>query len=388
MPAAATMRPMSKSIHIFKAGSHTAMSGATLAFSESDLQASAHAYDPSKHEAPLVVGHPRADAPAYGWVKSLAYAESGLHAEPDQVDAQFAELVGAGRFKKISPSFYLPDSPANPVPGVYYLRHVGFLGAQPPAVKGLKQVEFADDSDCITVEFSEYDDLTVAGLFRGIREWLIGKFGAEEADKVLPQYAVQQLEQSAQQEIIEDTTEGASPQPAFQEPTSGDVMSDQDKARLVELEAENARLKQQNLDFSEQQKNAKTAADHAANLSFAEGLVKSGQLLPAQKDLLVSTLDFMAGQEQVIEFGEGDAKKPLLEAVKSDLFGKLPKQVEFGEIAGANLDDLVTAADDDVAHKAKWNASAELRAEFGEFETYAAFARAEANGLVKILKRD
>ena len=131
----------SKPIHIFKAGSHTAMSGATLAFSESDLQATARAYDPSKHEAPLVVGHPRADAPAYGWVKSLAYSENGLQAEPDQVDAQFAELVGTGRFKKISASFYPPESSANPVPGVYYLRHVGFLGAQPPAVKGLKQVE-------------------------------------------------------------------------------------------------------------------------------------------------------------------------------------------------------------------------------------------------------
>ena len=104
--------------------------------------------------------------------------------------------------------------------------------------------------------------------------------------------------------------------------------------KYAELQAENARLKQQNLDFAEQQKQAKTEADHAANLSFAEGLVKSGQLLPAQKDLLVSTLDFMAGQEQVVEFGEGDAKKLLLEAVKSDLFGKLPKQIEFGEIAG------------------------------------------------------
>ncbi|MCQ8182220.1 hypothetical protein NP603_13945 [Methylomonas sp. SURF-1] len=376
---------MSKPIHIFKAGKHTAMSGATLAFSESDLQATARAYDPALHEAPLVVGHPQHDAPAYGWVKSLAYAESGLHADPDQVDAQFAELVDAGRYKKISAAFYPPESPSNPVPGVYYLRHVGFLGAQPPAIKGLKQAEFADADDCVTIEFSEYDDLTVAGLFRGLREWLIGKFGADEADNVVPQYAVQQLEQSAQQEIMEDATEGeASPQPAFSESTHGDVMSDQDKARLAELEAENTRLKQQQADFAEQQRKDKVAADHAANLSFAEGLIREGRLLPAQKDLVVSTLDFMAGQEQVVEFGEGAAKKPLLEAVKSDLFGKLPKQIEFGEIAGGQGDETVTDADDDLAHKAKWAASPALRAEFGEFETYAAFARAEANGLVKI----
>lgn len=154
--------------------------------------------------------------------------------------------------------------------------------------------------------------------------------------------------------------------------------------QYAELMAENARLKQQQADFAEAEKQRKTAADHAANTAFAESLIREGRLLPAQKDLVVSTLDFMAGQEQVVEFGEGAAKKPLLEAVKSDLFGKLPKQIEFGEIAGGQGDETVTDADDDLAHKAKWAASPALRAEFGEFETYAAFARAEANGLVKI----
>lgn len=336
------MRPMSKFIHIFKAGTHTAMSGQALSFSESDLQASARAYDPAVHEAPLVVGHPKADAPAYGWVKSLAYSENGLHAEPDQVDAQFAELVGTGRYKKISASFYPPASPSNPVPGVYYLRHVGFLGAQPPSIKGLKPAEFADTDDCITIEFSEWDDVQNASLWRNMREWFIGKFGLETADQVVPQYAVQLLEQSAQDELKEAAAEGDgqdSPMPAFHEPNPGDTMSAEQQARLAELEAENQRLKQQQADFAEAEKQRKTADNHAKNLMFAEGLIREGRLLPAQKDLLVSTLDFMAGQEQVIEFGEGDSKKPLLDAVKSDLFAKLPKQVEFGEVAGSQGDD-------------------------------------------------
>ncbi len=55
-------------------------------------------------------------------------------------------MVKAGRFKSRSASFYHPDNPNNPKPGVYYLRHVGFLGAQPPAVKGLKAVEFIKKS--------------------------------------------------------------------------------------------------------------------------------------------------------------------------------------------------------------------------------------------------
>lgn len=333
------MRPMStqKSIHIFKTGTHTAMSGQALSFSETDLQASARAYDPALHEAPLVVGHPAADAPAYGWVKGLAFNESGLQAELHQVDAAFFELVTAGRFKKVSASFYTPDAPANPAPGVYYLRHVGFLGAQPPAIKGLKQAEFADGDEGV-IEFSEWDDAQNASLWRNLREWLIGKFGLEDADKIIPQYAVQQLEQSAQQDINEAAD--ATNQFAFHEPNPnpGDIMSLEEKNRFAELEAENQRLKQQQVDFAEQQKQAKSAADHASHLAFAEELIKAGKLLPAQKDLTVATLDYMAGQESTVEFGEGDGKKPLIEAFKTDLLAKLPKQVEFGEFGGGDAD--------------------------------------------------
>ncbi len=132
------------------------MSGATLQFSEADLQQTVAAYDPARHEAPLVVGHPAHDLPAYGWVQSLSFNEGAIDATPAQVNPQFADMVAAGAFKKISASFYSPASPANPVPGVYYLRHVGFLGAQPPAVKGLRNPQFADTEDgVLTFEFAE-----------------------------------------------------------------------------------------------------------------------------------------------------------------------------------------------------------------------------------------
>jgi hypothetical protein len=275
------------------------------------------------------------------------------------------------------------------VPGVFYLRHVGFLGAQPPAIKGLKQAEFADADDCVTIEFSDYDEMTIAGLFRGLREWIIGQFGSDEADKVLPSYAVQQLEQAAAEEMAKeqtemDATDGILPN-SFTEP--GDHMAATTEALsaddIAALKAENAALKQQQLDFAEQQKRDKAADTHAKNLMFAERLVKTGQLLPAQTDLIVSTLDYLAADETVVEFGEGDNKKPLLDALKTDLFAKLPKQVEFGEIAGADNnatgDNLTTDQ-----YKLKWNADPALRAEFGEFDDYAAYARAESAGLVKI----
>ncbi|MBA1271703.1 peptidase, partial [Pseudomonas carnis] len=108
-----------KPIHIFKSGKHIAMGGGSFDFSESDLAATVKAYDPTLHEAPLVIGHPKHDAPAAGWVKSLTATPTGLIAEPQQVDVQFAEQVASGSYKKVSASFYHPDAANNPVPGVY-----------------------------------------------------------------------------------------------------------------------------------------------------------------------------------------------------------------------------------------------------------------------------
>ena len=86
------------SLHIFKPGRQTAMSGATLDFSESDLAACAQAYDPALHEAPLVIGHPKHDGPAYGWVKSLA-AGKDASAEASAVVKKATEEVAAATKK-------------------------------------------------------------------------------------------------------------------------------------------------------------------------------------------------------------------------------------------------------------------------------------------------
>lgn len=330
-----------KTIQIFKPGKHVAMNGAALSFSESDLAATAAAYDPAKHEAPLVVGHPKHDAPAYGWVKSLAFAD-GLDAEPQQVDPAFAEMVGRGAFKKISASFYSPDSPSNPVPGVYYLRHVGFLGAQPPAVKGLRNPSFADAEEGV-VEFADWGDVQNASILRSLRDWIIGKFGLDEADRAIPGYAVQTVEQEAQKEDAPESAVASAP--AFVEPQpEGETMSDADKARLAALETENAALKVKEAAFAEAEKKRAADARHAEHAAFAEGLVKEGKLLPAHKDVTVATLDFMAGQETAVEFGEGDAKTPLLDAHKAFLLAQ-PKQVEFSEVSGFDKGDALDAND-------------------------------------------
>jgi hypothetical protein len=329
-------------IEIFKPGKHTAMSGAVLDFSESDLQAMVDAYDPAIHEAPLVVGHPKSDKPRYGGVDSLSYAAGIVAAGAKDVLPEFAEWVNKKLFNKVSASFYTPDSPNNPVPGVYYLRHVGFLGAQPPAIKGLNQngISFGEEEEGV-VEFGDWEDRTNAGLWRGMRDWLIAKFGLEEADKALPAWNVQTLADIAAQPETSETSAFADP-PTHEE---NHVTPEQKAA----LEAENAQLKAQLATAEAAQTAAAQAKRHGDNVSFAEQLVSDGKLAPKHKDAIVAFLDFSEA-DAALEFGEGDAKQPLAGAFKAFL-GDMPKVVEFAEQATHGR--ATTAATDDDAQFAE-----------------------------------
>lgn len=335
-------------IHIFRAGSHTAMQGQTIAFGEADLAASAAAYDPAKHEAPIVVGHPAADAPAFGWVQSLAAEGGDLNAMPRQVDPAFAEAVSKGRFKKVSASFYQPDSPHNPVPGVYYLRHVGFLGAQPPAVKGLNPVQFADDGgDCVSFEFAEHDIPGIlrrmATLFRGLRDYFVEKEGLEKADAIIPSWTMDWLQEDAA--VADAETADI---PAFQE---SDMDKDKKPTTLPPAQYGTtedprvAELERQLASFSEKSRraDAQTAVDKA---------LADGRLTPGQA---VGLVDFMASldTDTAVSFGEGDgATKATPSAFMTAFLARLPQQVSFGEVSKPDHDTIEGLTPQDVAKKA------------------------------------
>ena len=188
-------------IEIFRAGTYTATDGSKLTVTSADLAGIADRYDPGAAEAPLVVGHPQINAPAYGWVKSLRAEGDLLFAAPHQVDADFAALVKGNKFKKRSASFFRPGSAGNPTPDALYLRHVGFLGATPPAVHGLRDVSFSADADAAVVEFAAAEQSWVFGaisrLFRRLRDDMVARNGVEEADKLLSQWEIDAISDAA-----------------------------------------------------------------------------------------------------------------------------------------------------------------------------------------------
>lgn len=285
-------------VHIFKPGKYIATNGKTYDFTEADLKASAAAYNPELHEAPIVLGHPKHDDPAYGWINKLSFADGQLWGNPDQVDPGFAELHRAGRYKKRSASFYAPDDPRNPVPGVFYLRHLGMLGAQPPAVKGLKAANFAEGDQPVTVEFGDWTDRTIARVLRKMKNFFIEQFGQDKADQAIEEW-----------ELEEITAEAMRPEPIKEEtvkPEFGEAPRKESHMTPEEIAAKEAELKTREAKLNQQEATARRATDAA----FAEQLVKDGKLLPQHKEFVVDFLEAIEGSEVEVAFSEDKPVAP------------------------------------------------------------------------------
>ncbi len=340
-------------LHIFQSGDHTPMGAKkSLSFSDDDLSATINAYDPALHEAPLVKGHPKGNGPAFGWVDALS-AENGIEATTRQVEAQFAEDVNDGRFKKISSSFYRPDSPFNPVPGVYYLRHVGFFGDTPVAVKGGRDAAFSEaDLDTVSfksgetaddyIEFSEelnFSDgaWSISSLFRSLREAWIEKHGKDEADKVLPAHAVENLEDVARhpkqdKDVASEFSESKN-KPKQPNPQEHTVPDEQDEADFAEkqtkLENDQKAFSKQQKDFADKQ----LKQLHDENVSFCEERVGK---MPGQVEVATALLDQLSNDdsEDFSDFAEGDDKSLSPRGALMQFIDGLGDKVNFGEVIG------------------------------------------------------
>lgn len=314
---------MSEPLEIFRTGRHTATSGAVIDFTAAHLAAIASGYDPALHEAPAVVGHPSADAPAYGWIKALKLAGDKLVAELGQVDPAFAEMVKAGRFKKLSPSFYPPDGEGNPKPGQFYLRHLGFLGAQAPAVKGLKPAHFAGANERF-ITFGEIPSSAVVRLFRRIRDHLVSSAGIETAEQILPADELDSLGHLAAQPDNPDREDDAMPDPTYAEREA--ALAKREK----EVKEGEAALKAQTTQFSEREK----ALLKTENEAFVDALVKAGKFLPALKPGALAFMERIGTIAEPLEFAEGSvAVKAVPLGYFKEFLSKASVAVTFGEAA-------------------------------------------------------
>jgi len=191
---------MSNWFDLFKTGLHADTRGVKHNITDAHLELMEKKFSEMNDDAALCIGHPETNSPAYGWLKRVKKFGNKLKGMAEDVVPEFADAVNKRYFKKISISLR-PD---------WSIRHVGFLGAMPAAVKGLLSVPvgcFAEEPGDFTIEFSE-DELSFAdgGFVQGkirtlgfimqkLRDLIIEKFGAETADKTLQQYDIDFLKE-------------------------------------------------------------------------------------------------------------------------------------------------------------------------------------------------
>ncbi len=341
---------MPQTIEIFRAGTHTDGAGVRRTFSRADIAAMAAGYSQHKELAPVVLGHPAADAPAYGWVQSLRADGDLLVAEIDQVEPSFAQAVRDGRFRHVSAALFLPHEAHNPTPGQWALRHVGFLGAQLPAVTGLKPATFAADAAFVAVRFSmaPIQQSVNASLWRRFREWMIGSAGQEAADRVAPSSDIDLLAM-----IIPEPEEMSSGPDYSQRPKETPVDPTQEAALAAErqrlqaekdaVEAERAELVRQRATFAQGQAALRAAEDAA----FLDRLQAEGRALPVNRaDTLALLAALPAEGADMVAFSQGEPRSP--RAALRELLERQPKMVAFGQVAGG---EAVALADPDSSHQ-------------------------------------
>ncbi len=334
-------------VEIFAGGTQKSSSGKI--FDGDDLiDKAVSTFDPAFHEPPAVVGHPEENDPAYGLVNALKVDTSGgrkvLLARFKDVEPTFADMVKKGRFPKRSAAFYNDGR----------LRHVGFLGAMPPAVKGLKNMTFASGEADAEFEFSEPRPWTwgaIAEVFRRMREYFIETEGAERADAIIPEWDIR--------EISDEERRAAEPKPQEDESmkfseffeafkiwkkfekdpdASIDVMpsapggqfSETDIKKAKEEAAAKAKADAE-AEFAEKQRKAGKKQRDAEIVSWVDGKVTDGAISPALRDS--GLVAFMQGlADDAIEFAEGEEKQSPLDWFKG-LFKEDGENPLFSEIA-------------------------------------------------------
>ena len=286
---------------VFRAGDY----GDKGKYTPEDLQHVADSYNPDFHEAPAVIGHPANDLPAYGWVRGLKHDSGKLFAKlGEDTDPQFEDAVQRGAFKKRSVSFYHK-------PEGLELRHIGFLGALPPEVKGLAAIKFEDGFETAEVVFQEgsmaVNEKPLGEQIRdGLKEFFAPVFGGARSQ----QAAATTFSEEDLQKMIT-----ASLAPVLR--------------KNEELET---KLAKQATEFAERERKIVTG-EHSGRVADAVNKLRSaGKWIPAfEKMGLKAVFSELAKNTETIEFGEGDAKQKMapLDALVNFL-EKLPKIVPGG----------------------------------------------------------
>ncbi len=331
-------------IDVCRTGTWRDAANREVTVTEADFDGLVSAYS-AQDPAPVVVGHPATDAPAYAWIDAVRRSGDRLQAKIRDVMPAFRDAVESGRYTGRSIAFTGTS-----------LKHLGFLGGRAPAVPGLAPTRFASEPESVVVlaeaaltpqEGVRMMTRSVARLLQGMRERIIASDGIEAADEALPsweidhlKYVAAELGDNAGSLAGHEPNRNANNNPEHrEEPMSGNNNNGGAPLDEAALAARSAELDAREQRIATSEKANATAARLAAAEQALEPHVTAGRILPAEKAPLAALLASLPeGDDTTITFASSDgevSEKPL--AVLEKFFGALPVRVNYHELSGGPM---------------------------------------------------
>lgn len=331
-----------KLCEIFKTGKHKDSKGRERTYTTDDLDKICSNFSQTNPDVPICVGHPKQTAPAYGWVNSVKRIGEGLYCDYKQVQDSFKNAVNSGLYKTRS---ICVD------PNTMTLKHVAFLGATPPAIKGLEEFCFSEDDTYS--EFSgelDYKFDCIANVLSRLRDLLIEKYDTETADNVITKYRIDDIQKVLElddkkqalayceahcesidikkngREVMTDTQKTTPPAKSGDENSEFAEEITKRDTKIQELETQIAKAKEE-----------KTQHEYSEQV---DKWITEGNILPKHKEPVMNILQ-ACGDYGDFTFSEGN-NKPAIESVK-EFFGSL-KAIDLGKTSrDKDLSDSATS---------------------------------------------
>lgn len=338
-------------IALMRTGYHVSMDERGYLYQVEDLERIRDNYDPANHRAPLFLDagwHTNTTGDAAGWIDELRVNGSILEGRTGDVPPGVKEMVEDGRRRKVSVEVSFVDGrPAS-------LFRVALLGASPPAITGLPELDPAAFSHGATMAFSKRGGHETAWV-------LMTKEGEMPKDPNTPQ-----PQDGGQDQLAKFTAQLAEMTKRLDTTEAALTRATQDNQALMSrVEAAEGRANR-----------LAGEADRAEIAAFTKGLVEAGKLPPGLNTPELAA--FVAGLDntQPAPAGEGrdggqagtlmftappvDGQEPKPEAVSPRAFfirwlGQLPQIIKDGHQftaapAGAGDDkDKYTKLGEDIA---------------------------------------
>ena len=307
-------------IDVCRAGTWRDMQGSDVRLDEDRLDriVAAHA---SADPAPVVIGHPETDAPAYAWIDGLRRVGDRLQAKLRDIAPSFRDAVEAGRYSGRSIALQ-GDT----------LRHLGFLGGRAPAVPGLVPTRFASAPETV-VDFTDDGGAEVPADSPTDRTNSLRAQeprGDEDGDSLVPLSAPQ-----ARGEVGEENADGPAPE-----------CEDEDSRRTARAEQE-ASLAAREAALLVREAAAAARDRRRAAEAIVAPHVEAGRVLPAERSALTALFAALgdgqgngdegdAGENATVVFASASGGEVRMRpaAILERFIEGLPRRVDYRTLAG------------------------------------------------------